>query len=174
MSEFKLLIDGHLVAGDATMPIINPATEETFAQCPRASKAQLDKAVAAAKAAFPAWSKTPIAKRQAALAAIAQRIVEHTDELARILTQEQGKPLGDATAEVHGAAAFFQYFSGVDLPSKILEDSAGRKVEAHRKPLGVVGAIVPWNFPLVLMAFKVPAALLAGNTIVLKPAATTP
>ncbi len=174
MSEFKLLIDGHLVAGDATMPIINPATEETFAQCPRASKAQLDKAVAAAKAAFPAWSNTPIAKRQAALAAIAQRIVEHTDELARILTQEQGKPLGDATAEVQGAAAFFQYFSGVDLSSKILEDSAGRKVEAHRKPLGVVGAIVPWNFPLVLMAFKVPAALLAGNTIVLKPAATTP
>mgnify|MGYP001604388300 FL=1 len=174
MSDFKLLINGRLEDGDQTMDVINPATEAVFAVCPRASKAQLDRAVAAAKAAFPGWSNTPIAARKAALLAIAQRIQSKADELARILTQEQGKPLADATAEVYGAAAFFQYFANLDIPVKVIEDGQGRKVEARRKPLGVIGAIVPWNFPLILMAFKVPAALLAGNTVVLKPAATTP
>jgi acyl-CoA reductase-like NAD-dependent aldehyde dehydrogenase len=174
MSAFKLLIGGKLEDGEMTMDIINPATEEVVAVCPRASKAQLDKAVAAAKAAFPGWSATPIAERKKALAAIAQRIQSKADELARILTQEQGKPLADATGEVHGAAAFFQYFAGLDMPAKTIEEGQGRKVEVRRKPLGVIGAIVPWNFPLILMAFKVPPALLTGNTVVLKPAATTP
>src|SRR5262249_45556696 len=95
-------------------------------------------------------------------------------DLARILTQEQGKPIGDATGEVFGAAAFFRYFTMLDLPEKVLDDSPNRKVVARRRPLGVIGAIVPWNFPLLLMAFTVPAALLAGNTLVLKPAPTTP
>jgi acyl-CoA reductase-like NAD-dependent aldehyde dehydrogenase len=174
MTAQKLLINGQLEAGDLVMDVINPATGEAFAQCPRASKGQLDRAVAAAKAAFPAWSKTPIAERKQALLAIADVIQNNAAELARLLTQEQGKPIGDATGEVYGAAAFFRYFTALDLPVKVLDDSEGRKVEAHRRPLGVIGAIVPWNFPLILMAFKVPAALLAGNTIVLKPAATTP
>jgi acyl-CoA reductase-like NAD-dependent aldehyde dehydrogenase len=174
MTQLKLLINGQLVDGDLTMDVINPATGETFATCPRASKDQLDRAVAAAKAAFPAWSATPIGERKEALTAIADVIQANAAELARLLTQEQGKPIGDATGEVYGASAFFRYFTSLDLPVKVIEDSEGRKVEAHRLPLGVVGAIVPWNFPLVLMAFKVPAALLAGNTIVLKPAATTP
>ena len=154
--------------------MINPATEQLVAVCPRASKAQLDQAVAAAKAAFPAWRDTPIAERKAKLVQIAEVIEANAAELARLLTQEQGKPIGDATGEVYGAAAFFRYFTSLDLPVKVIDDSEGRKVEAHRRPLGVIGAIVPWNFPLILMAFKVPAALLAGNTVVLKPAATTP
>jgi acyl-CoA reductase-like NAD-dependent aldehyde dehydrogenase len=174
MTQLKLLINGQLEDGDLSMDVINPATGEAFETCPRASKAQLDRAVAAAKAAFPAWSKTPIAERKQALTAIADVIQANAAELARLLTQEQGKPLGDATGEVYGAAAFFRYFTALDLPVKIIDDSEGRKVEAHRRPLGVIGAIVPWNFPLILMAFKVPAALLTGNTIVLKPAATTP
>ena len=174
MSEFKLLIGGELEAGDAVMDVINPATEAPVAQCPRASKAQLDRAVAAAKAAFPAWSRTPIEDRRKALIAIADVVQANIQELARLLTQEQGKPLQDAMGETFGAAAFFRYFATLDLPTKIIEDSEAKKVELRRKPLGVVGAIVPWNFPLILMAFKVPAALLAGNTVVLKPAATTP
>lgn len=174
MTAFKLLIDGELENGAMTMDVINPATEEVMAQCPRASKDQLDRAVAAAKAAFPQWSGTPIETRKKALLAIAEKIQSAASDLARILTQEQGKPLADATGEVYGAAAFFQYFAGIDLPVKILQESDGKRIEARRKPLGVIGAIVPWNFPLVLMAFKVPAALLAGNTVVLKPAATTP
>lgn len=174
MAQFKLLIDGRLEDGDSTMEVINPATEESVATCPRASKAQLDKAVAAAKAAFPAWRDTPIAERRAALVAMADVIQANAPELARLLTQEQGKPIEAATGEVYGASAFFRYFSTLDLPIKVLDDGPGRKVEVRRRALGVVGAIVPWNFPMILMAFKVPAALLAGNTVVLKPAATTP
>lgn len=174
MSDFKLLIGGNLVAGDQTMDVINPATEEVLAKCPRASKAQLNQAVAAAKAAFPAWAATPIAERKKVLGAIADIIEANAAELARLLTQEQGKPIGDATGEVYGTAAFFRYFTMLDLPVKVIDDSENRRVEAHRKPLGVIGAIVPWNFPLILMAFKVPPALLAGNTLVVKPAPTTP
>ena len=174
MSEFKLLINGRLVDGDSVMDVINPATEEPVAQCARASKAQLDQAVAAAKAAFPAWAATPIDERRKALIAMADAIQANIAELARLLTQEQGKPLQAAMGEVFGASAFFRYFASLDLPAQIVQDTAEAKVEIRRKPLGVIGAIVPWNFPMILMAFKVPAALLAGNTIVLKPAATTP
>ena len=172
--DFKLLIGGQLVAGDATMDVINPATEQRVAVCSRASKAQLDQAVAAAKAAFPAWAATSIDERRKALLAMADAIQAAAPELSRLLTQEQGKPLQAAMGEVYGAAAFFRYFASLDLPAKTVQDDAAGRVEIRRKPLGVIGAIVPWNFPLILMAFKVPAALLAGNTIVLKPAATTP
>ncbi|MBI1213099.1 MAG: aldehyde dehydrogenase family protein [Alphaproteobacteria bacterium] len=174
MSAYKLLINGRLEDGDATMNVLNPATEDVLAVCPRASKAQLDKAVAAAKAAFPAWSKTPIAERKKALLAIAEVIEKNAGDLARLLTQEQGKPIADATMEIYGAAAFFKYFTMLDLPVKVLVDGNGQRVEAHRKPLGVIGTITPWNFPLILLAFKLPPALLAGNTVVVKPAPTTP
>jgi acyl-CoA reductase-like NAD-dependent aldehyde dehydrogenase len=174
MSDYKLLIDGALVNGDAEMDVINPATEEVLSKCPRASQAQLDAAVAAAQRAFPAWRDTPIAERKAKLTEIADIIQANAPELARLLTQEQGKPIADATGEVYGAAAFFRYFTMLDLPVKVLDDSENRRVETHRRPLGVIGAIVPWNFPMILMAFKVPAALLTGNTMVLKPAPTTP
>jgi acyl-CoA reductase-like NAD-dependent aldehyde dehydrogenase len=174
MGAYKLLINGRLEEGDAKMDVINPATEDVLAVCPRASKAQLDKAVAAAKAAFPVWSKTSIAERKKALLAIAEVIEKNAGDLARLLTQEQGKPIADATGEIYGAAAFFKYFTMHDLPVKVLQDTPAGRVEAHRKPLGVIGAIIPWNFPVILMAFKVPPALLAGNTLVIKPAPTTP
>jgi len=174
MTAFKLLIGGRLEDGDSTMAVINPATEEILAQCPRASKRQLDRAVAAAKEAFPNWSRTSMAERKKALIAIADIVEAKAGELARLLTQEQGKPLRDATAEAYGLAAFCRYFASLDLPDRVIEDSEGRKVEARRKPLGVIGAIVPWNFPLILFGFKIPPALLAGNTVVLKPAPTTP
>ncbi len=174
MGAYKLLIDGRLEDGDATMDVINPATEEVLSACPRGSKAQLDKAVAAAKAAFPAWSRTSLDERKKVLNAIADIAEANAAELGRLLTQEQGKPLGDAVGEAYGLAAFFRYYTSLDMPSKIIEESEGRKVEMRRKPLGVIGAIIPWNFPLILIGMKLPAALLAGNTVVLKPAPTTP
>lgn len=174
MSDYKLLINGQLVAGAAASPVINPATEESVADCPRASKAQLDQAVAAAKAAFPAWSKTSMDERKAVLNAIADAIQNNVGDLARLLTLEQGKPLADATGEVFGASAFFRYFATLDLPPRVVQDDAAGRVEVRRRPLGVVGCIIPWNFPMILMAFKVPAALLAGNTVIVKPAPTTP
>ncbi|UGX90236.1 aldehyde dehydrogenase family protein [Bradyrhizobium barranii subsp. barranii] len=174
MSDYNLLIDGKMVPGDQTMPVLNPATEEVLAQCPRASKAQLDAAVAAAKAAFPAWAATPMAERRELVNEMADVIEANSGELAHILTSEQGKPLGDATGEVLGMAAFFRYLSSLELPMKVIEDSGDRKVEAYRRPLGVVGAIIPWNYPLLILSFKLPSALLAGNTLVVKPAPTTP
>ena len=109
MSAYNLLIDGKMVPGDQTMPVLNPATEEVLAQCPRASKEQLDKAVAAAKAAYPAWAATPMAERRQLVIKMADVIEANAGELARILTSEQGKPLADATGEVMGMAAFFRY-----------------------------------------------------------------
>src|SRR5215470_13963280 len=174
MSAYNLLIDGQMVPGDLKMPVLNPATEEVVAECPRASKDQLDEAVAAAKAAFPGWAATPIEERRKLIVKMAEAIETNAADLARILTQEQGKPIGDATAETMGMAGFFRYFASLDLPMRVIEDSKGRKVEAHRRPLGVIGAIIPWNFPLLILAFKLPPALLAGNTLVVKPAPTTP
>ena len=174
MGAYKLLINGQMVDGELSMDVVNPATEEKLADCPRASESQLNAAVAAAKAAFPAWSKTSIHERKAAVLKIADVVEANAAELAQLLTKEQGKPIEDATVEVYGMAAFCRYFTSLDLPVEVLEDSEGRRVEVHRNPLGVVGAIVPWNFPLILMAFKLPPALIAGNTLVIKPAPTTP
>jgi acyl-CoA reductase-like NAD-dependent aldehyde dehydrogenase len=174
MAEFGLLIDGRIVPGDLVMPVINPATEEVLADCPRASKQQLNEAVAAAKAAFPGWAATPIEERRNIIVKMADVIEANANELARLLTSEQGKPLADATLEVYGMAGFFRYLGSLDLPMKVIEDSDGRRVEAHRRPLGVVGAIIPWNYPLLILAFKLPPALLAGNTLIVKPAPTTP
>ena len=115
MEALKLLIDGKLVAGDQTMQVLNPATEEALADCPRASVGQLNKAVAAAKAAFPAWSRTDIGERRKIIGQIADVIDANAGSLARTLTQEQGKPLPDAAGEVAGMAAFFRYFATLDL-----------------------------------------------------------
>ncbi|BAM90137.1 putative aldehyde dehydrogenase family protein [Bradyrhizobium oligotrophicum S58] len=174
MSDYHLLIGGTLVPGDTTMPVLNPATEEVLAQCPRASKEQLDQAVAAAKAAFPTWAATPIEERRRLIGKMADMIEANSGELARILTSEQGKPLADATGEVLGMAAFFRYLASLELPMRVIESSGDRQVEAYRRPLGVVGAIIPWNYPLLILGFKLPPALLAGNTLVVKPAPTTP
>ena len=172
--DYKLLINGTMVDGAGSMPVLNPATEEVLAECPTASEAQLNEAVDAAQAAFKNWKNTSLDERRAKLGEIADIIDANSEELARTLTQEQGKPLADAMGEVAGAALFFRYFQSLDLPVEVLEDSDMQRVEIHRNPLGVVGAIIPWNFPIILLAFKLPAALLAGNTVIVKPAPTTP
>jgi acyl-CoA reductase-like NAD-dependent aldehyde dehydrogenase len=174
MAPFNMLINGALVAGDLTMPVVNPASEEVVAESPRASRRQLDEAVAAAKAAFPGWAAVPIAERRAAMLAISEAIEANADELARILTSEQGKPLSEARREAMGMATFFRVLGSLDLPMRVIENSGKRRVVAYRRPLGVVAVIVPWNYPLAIAGFKMPLALLAGNTVVLKPAATTP
>lgn len=163
-----------MVPGDLEMPVINPATEEVIARCARASSRQLGEAVAAAKAAFPAWAARNLAERQAMVARIADTIETHLDELATLLTREQGKPFAAAKGETAAMAMFFRHFASLDLAVEVLEESGTRRVELRRRPLGVVAAIVPWNYPLSILALKVPAALVAGNTVVLKPAPTTP
>ena len=174
MAEYKLLIDGRLVDGAAVMDVLNPATEEVLARCPRGSAEQLDEAVAAAQAAFPAWMRTSIAERRTLILKFADSIEVQAEDLARLLTQEQGKPLSEASAEIAYSVAFIRQLASYDLPVQLLEDNDARRVELHRRPLGVVGAIIPWNFPVLIVAFKLPFALLAGNTLVIKPAPTTP
>ena len=174
MEPLELLIDGKLTPGVEPMDVIDPATEDVAGRCWRASEAQLDQAVRAAEAAQPGWADKSLDERRAAIGRVAQIVAEHAEEIGALLTREQGKPLKDAIAEVHGFAAFTGYFASLDLPVEVLDDSPQRRVEAHRVPLGVVAAIVPWNFPIILLAFKFGPALLAGNTLVVKPAPTTP
>jgi acyl-CoA reductase-like NAD-dependent aldehyde dehydrogenase len=174
MQEFRLLIDGKMVPGDMTMPVVNPATEAVISECARASGRQLDEAVAAAKAAFPAWSARPIADRRAIVTKIAEVIEANIDGLARLLTAEQGKPLPDAMGETRIMASYYRHAGTLDLSTQILEETGERRIELHRRPLGVVAAITPWNYPLSISALKLPLALIAGNTVVLKPAPTTP
>jgi acyl-CoA reductase-like NAD-dependent aldehyde dehydrogenase len=172
--EYPLVINGRLVAGAMMLDVINPATGRLLTRCARADKAQLDAAVAAAKLAFPAWSATPIQARRQALLKIAAALEPRTAEFARLLTQEQGKPLAAATHEVGGSVAMIRAFAAMDLPVKILRENDSERIVQQRAPLGVVAAITPWNFPLVLLMIKVAPALLAGNTVVAKPAPTTP
>ena len=171
---YEMLIDGKLVAGSRTLDIVDPATGEVFETCACASRDEIDAAVAAAKAAFPAWSATTIAERQALMIRMAEAIEANLEALARTVTCEQGKPIADARAEVGGSAYFLRHYASVALQPEVIEDSDLRRVELHRVPLGVVAAIVPWNFPVLTAVNKMGAALLTGNTVVIKPAATTP
>jgi aldehyde dehydrogenase (NAD+) len=145
-----------------------------FAQAPNCTQAELDEAVAAARAALPAWRKTPIAKRREMMQAIAGTIAQHAEELARLLTREQGKPFEQAMGDVLGGAHWFVETAKLDIPEVVSQDDEERYAVTRYEPIGVVAAIVPWNFPIILAAFKLAPALLAGNTIVLKPAPTTP
>ena len=172
--EFNLYIGGRAVKGATTMPVINPATEEIVALCPRANEAQLNEAVAQAKSAFPAWSRKPIAERRALILKIADAVEKRTSEIAELITAEQGKTIGDATGEVMGTAYMMRILAQLDLPVEVIKEDANGKVVLHRTPLGVVAAITPWNVPVALLAIKATPALLAGNTVVAKPAPTTP
>lgn len=172
--KFKLLINGALVEGAGAFDVINPATAKPFARCPKADADQLDAAVAAAKAAFPAWAATPIEERAALVEAVAARVQERAGEFAHLLTSEQGKPLDQAMGEVMGTVFTLRAFAQMRPEKKVLRDEGGNKVIEHRTPLGVVAAITPWNFPIILAANKIGPALVTGNTMVLKPAPTTP
>lgn len=174
MYHLKMLIDGTLEGSDLSLDVINPSTEEVFVQVPRASEQQLETAVAAARAAFPGWRATPIKERQRLLNVIADRLRDNAAEIAPYLTREQGKPLNAATMEVQFAEIFCRHFAQMELTSEVLHEDASQRVELHRNPLGVVAAIVPWNFPLLIAVYKLAPALLTGNTLVLKPAPSTP
>lgn len=172
--EFRMLIDGALQSGVATFDVVNPATGEPFARCPKADHAILETAVAAAKRAFPAWAATPAGQRSALVTQLADALEARAEEFAALLTAEQGKPLDQAVKEVRGSAFVLRTFAGMSLEPRVLRDEGGNRIVEHRTPLGVVAAITPWNFPLILLANKVGPALVAGNTIVCKPAPTTP
>ena len=170
----QMLINGKMSNGSRSLDVVDPATGEVFATSACASREEIEDAVAAAAAAYPAWSATSLEERRSVLIKMAEAIEANLESIARTLTSEQGKPIADAMGEVGGAAYFLRYYAGLEIPVEMIEDSEVRRVELHRKPLGVVAAIVPWNFPVLTAVNKAGAALLTGNTVVVKPAATTP
>ncbi|MFN8644549.1 MAG: aldehyde dehydrogenase family protein [Candidatus Binatia bacterium] len=173
MSDFTMTIAGQSVPAVDTFEVINPATGAAFTTAPECTKAQLDSAMQAAANAYRTWKRDEDARRET-LQRCAAVLTERAGELAPILTQEQGKPLPQAFAEIMGAAMWFNYTATLQLPVEVLQDDASAHVEVRRRPLGVVAAITPWNFPLILATWKLAPALLAGNTVVLKPSPFTP
>jgi acyl-CoA reductase-like NAD-dependent aldehyde dehydrogenase len=155
--------------------IVNPATEETIAEVPSADVEDLDAAVAAAKEAFPAWRAVAPADRARLLRRLAGLVEENLDELALLETRNVGKPISDSRGEVAMVAEVFYFYAGaVDKHHGETIPVAGGVDMTFREPLGVVGLIVPWNFPIAISSWKLGPALATGNTVVLKPAELTP
>jgi acyl-CoA reductase-like NAD-dependent aldehyde dehydrogenase len=172
--KYRMLVGGEFVEGVGSFEVVNPATGKPFARCPKADDRILDAAVQAAQRAFPEWAPLRIEDRAESLLRLADRLEAETESFARVLTQEQGKPRPHAAFEVSAAVKFIRVFASFRLPEKVLRDEGGVRIVEHRTPLGVVAAITPWNFPVMLLAQKLAPALLAGNTLVAKPAPTTP
>src|SRR4051812_7772103 len=159
----------------ATLEVLEPATEALLAEIPRAGAEEADAAVARAKAAFPAWRAVAPSDRSALLHRLADALAGEQEALAQLEARNAGKPIGDARGEMGMVVETFRYYAAG--PERLLGDTipvAGGVGMTFREPLGVVGLIVPWNFPLVIASWKVAPALAAGNTIVLKPAELTP
>ena len=175
MNAFKLLIDGHLVTGEGpSIDVINPANEQVVASVATASEAQLELAVGAANRAFAGWSTTSLEERQGMLRKLVELIKSNADSLAELLVLEQGKPLEGANVELSFAEVFGEFYCDAVVESQVLIDDEIQRVELVRKPLGVVAAIMPWNFPFVQAVYKLMPALLTGNTVILKPSPMTP
>lgn len=176
MSAYEMIINGAKVGSEEQFDVINPATEEVIASCPKASIKQLDSAVASAQQAFKAWSRTDSATRSQKIHEIANLIEANTESLAKLLTEETGKALQGMGSffEVGGSVAWTHATAEMDTPVEIIEEDDNHRIELHRKPLGVVGSIVPWNFPLMIAIWHIIPALKAGNTVVIKPSPLAP
>lgn len=174
--DYAMLIDGKTAVSETFFSVKNPSTGAVVGNAPEAAIADLDAAVSAAQRAFSAWSGRSEADRQQALLQIADVLEAHAEELAVLLTQEQGKPLGGIGSrwEVEKMVAWARFTSKMSLPVEVIQDNEAGRVELHRKPLGVVGSITPWNFPLLISMWHVAPALLSGNTVVIKPSPYTP
>ena len=158
-----------------SVTVVNPATEETIAELDEAGVEETDAAIARAKSAFPSWCAVAPADRARLLRRLASLVEENSEDLARIESQNVGKPIGGARAEVAMVAEVFHFYAGaVDKHHGATIPVAGGVDMTFREPLGVVGLIVPWNFPLNISSWKLGPALACGNTVVLKPAELTP
>lgn len=174
VTQYKNLINGEMIDTGEWLDVVNPANEQVIGQVPACGQSQLDTAVAAARAAFKMWKKTPIEERRAAIMAISASIKENADELYRLLTSEQGKPHDQAKGEIYGAAGMSAAQSTLELEEEVVQDDETRLSRHRRVPVGVVGGIVPWNFPVMMAIQKIVPAMLSGCTIVLKPSPFTP
>src|SRR5438093_5777295 len=179
VSQLKNFVGGELVdaVDGGTMEVLNPATGEAIAEVPRGTQADVDRAVGAAKKALPDWLETTPGERAEALLKLADVIEEHADELGELESRNAGKPLEAAKEEMPVCADNLRFFAGA---ARLLEGkSAGEYMRGYtsfvrREPVGVVGGITPWNYPLMMAVWKLAPALAAGNVQVLKPSEQTP
>lgn len=170
---YALSINGKIVGSERTANALNPATEAVICTFPLASRQHLEDAVAGAKNAFPAWSAAPVQERQARVRELGELIEQQSDRFIKLLVTEQGKSRAAAEWEISGAIHWLREIAKQALPEEVSERAEGTVVTRHTA-LGVIGAITPWNFPLLLAIWKVAPALVAGNTVVLKPSPYTP
>ncbi|MBT2399248.1 aldehyde dehydrogenase family protein [Streptomyces sp. ISL-100] len=170
---FAPTVNGADYPTDATFDVINPATGEALAQAPAVTASALDDAFGAAATAYEKWRRDDDLRRDH-LRSAAGAVAAAADHLAPVLTAEQGKPLADARNEILAASAWLSYYADLELPREVIRDDEGGYEEVFRRPLGVVAAITPWNFPIALAMWKIAPALRAGNTIVAKPSPFTP
>lgn len=171
---FTQTIDGHAEPSTDGGEVINPATAAPFARCPYASKDQLDRAVTAARRAFHDWSRLSFDERAEQIKRFTRGIKERADEIAQMITREQGKPLPAARAEVATAIEFMDETVAIKIGSEVLRERDGNHISLHYRPMGVAAGITPWNVPIVLASHKIVQALYTGNTLVLKPSPFTP
>jgi acyl-CoA reductase-like NAD-dependent aldehyde dehydrogenase len=173
-TDFALLIDGKLEQSAHHLDVIDPALGTVFARCPAAHRLELDRAVAAARRAFPAWRARSFTERAALVKKLSQQLRAKQSELAELLTREQGKPLSQSIAEIDRGAAQSDGMVGIEIPVEVLADDEEKHIELRYRPLGVVGIITPWNAPVNLALGPLVSALYTGNTLVLKPSPYTP
>lgn len=173
---YTLTIDGAVVETASHFSVLNPSTGDVVGRAPQAGRNELDQAVSAARQAFEIWSGKSDEELQAACQAVTDKIAEHAEELAQLITLEQGKPLNGLGSrwEMGGAGAWSGYTTSLSLPMKVLQDNNEGRIELHRKPIGVVGSITPWNFPVMIAIWHIMPALRTGNTVVIKPSPNTP
>jgi acyl-CoA reductase-like NAD-dependent aldehyde dehydrogenase len=179
METYKMIICGKSIDTEESFPVINPATGEPFATVTAGNLSHLEMAVEAARAAFLAWSRTPDEERCRLIHAIGATLEANMSELMELVTKESGKPLGGLNGvgsgmEVGGSIAWTHYTADLSLPVEVIQDNDEARIEVHRKPLGVVASITPWNWPLMIAIWHVIPALRAGNTVIIKPSEMTP
>ncbi|MER8543169.1 aldehyde dehydrogenase family protein [Mesorhizobium sp. M1334] len=174
LKDFYSLIDGSLVRDGLKLKVVNPATLDTVGVAIVPSLRDLQQAIYAADRAFRAWRDEPWKVRSSLLRGLADVLRSNTEELARLLTQEQGKPLQQARDETISCAGFLEHCSGQELRPVVLNENPETYAEQFYLPYGVVAGIVPWNFPLDVAISKIGPAIITGNSIIIKPAPTTP
>ena len=178
MSKFKNLIDGEWIEGGTFVPNINPSnTNETIGEYAQAGPEQVTGAIDAAAAVFPQWSHDGIQARADALDAIGSEILARKEELGRLLAREEGKSLPESIGEAARAGHIFKYFGGEtvrQVGDRLASVRPGVEIDITREPLGVIGIITPWNFPIAIPAWKIAPALAFGNCVVFKPANLVP
>jgi acyl-CoA reductase-like NAD-dependent aldehyde dehydrogenase len=170
----RLTIDGETVSAPGQIEVINPAKAQVFATVPAAGPDQLERAAGAAQRAAKAWRAVALAQRQEYVLRMVAVVRDHINELAMLLTLEQGKPLGNARGGINSGLRYCEQYAAMDLPVEVIRDDEDERIEIHRVPVGVVGAITAWNYPLLLALWKIGPALVAGNPVIVKPSPYTP